>query len=509
MKIKRPLAPEFIDKLDEKLLINKPDTWSARTHLVVYYGLLFAITLFIVGFVVPNEPRNRTAIYIWVTLVSIISFISLIIWLIYLLRFNIFKRFGVVTPGDRIKTFFLYFISIGTMVSWPFIPTIVESIRANKAYGNEELVNDANDINIKLLQLERDSIPLKWNSQTFIVRDSVSYRNYGGEENVVEVVDALTETLTADVSNSFERYRNLIDTAELRIKILETDSLVKTNDSTYTFYKCPEYQFVRPYYTDDYTSVKLFSSTELYTRVLKNYRLPDKMSISKELKILLDKYKTANDISFNEYSIYDDGQRLSKKYGLNAVTSNISNIAEKKYSWRRDKWADYFRIFFYTTFIFSLGVFIFRHTTIRTFFLTLLTGVLLLILTTVFTSFLNARSVALHIILLLYYLAFLLIALWGGKRKIRTAVTGIALNLWVASTPFIPLLITNLYYYIVHEKYQYFKYSDIEQQLYLEKIRLEKVHYLYAEIIGFIVFFFLIEFLFKKLYRKWYAQPEQ
>jgi hypothetical protein len=511
MKIKRPFAPGFINKLDENLLLNKPDTWSARTHLVIYYGVLFAVILFIIGFLVPNDPRNNSSIYTWVSVVGIVSFIAFIVWLIYLLRFNVFKRFGIVTPGDRIKTFFLYFLSIGTMVSWPFIPTIVESIRANKAYGNEELVTDVNNINIKLLQIERDSIPLKWTSETFIVKDSLPYRKYTVEENAIEEVEALADTLAADVSNSFERNRNLIDTAELRMKISEADSLIKINDSTYTFYKCPEYQFVHPYYADEYTSIKLFTSVALYERILKNYRLPDKQIVGKELKSLLDKYKRPDDINYNysNFTSEEDSDKALKKYALNRVTNNITNIAEKKYSWRKDNWPKHIRVFFYTSFILSLAVFIFRHTTIRTFFLTLLSGVLLLILTTIFSSLFVTNAIALQIVLILYYLVFLLFALWGVKRKTRSAVSGIALNLFVATTAFIPLLITSLYYSFLREKHDYYGDNEIERQLYLKKIALEELHYLYAEIIGFIIFFFLVEFLFKYLYRKWYSQPEQ
>lgn len=512
MKIKRPLAPGFINKLDENLLLNKPDTWSARTHLVIYYGVLFAITLFIIGFVVPNEPRNRTSIYIWITLVSIVSFIAFVIWLIYLLRFNVFKRFGIVSPGDRVKTFFLYFLSIGTMVSWPFIPTIIESIRANKAYGNEELVNDVNNINIKLLQLERDSIPLRWTSETFIVRDSLPRYDESREDASVEAAAALVDSVVASVSdNAYEKNRNLIDTAELKFKIAEADSLKKINDSTYTFFKCPLYQFVHPYYADEYTPIKLFTSVALYEKVLKNYRLPDRRIVGKELKILLDKYKTTDDIN-NNYSNFaseDDPEKALGKYALSKVTNNISNIAEKKYSWHKDNWPEYIRIFFYTSFILSLAVFIFRHTNIRTFFLTLLTGVLLVILTTIFSSLFNTLSIAMQIVLLLYYLVFLLLAILGTKRKTRSAVSGIALNLFVAATAFVPLLITSLYYSFVRMKYYNYGHTEIERQLYEKKIALEKLHYLYAEIIGFIIFFFLVEFLFKYLYRKWYSQPEQ
>ncbi len=37
--------PGFLKKVDQKLLLNKPDVWSTRTHLVLYYGILFILLL--------------------------------------------------------------------------------------------------------------------------------------------------------------------------------------------------------------------------------------------------------------------------------------------------------------------------------------------------------------------------------------------------------------------------------------------------------------------------------
>jgi hypothetical protein len=505
MKMKRPIAPGFINKLDEHLLLNKPDTWSARAHLVLYYGLLFAIALFVIGFIVPNEPRNRSNIETWVVLVSIISFISFIIWLIYLLRFNVFKRFGVVTPGDRIKTFFLYFLSVGVMVSWPFIPTITETIRANRAYGNDELVTDANNINIKILQLERDSIPLRWRNDTFVVTNRLpayqmeNERTASAAQAAIDAVD--------DGSNAYERSKTLIDTTELKVKLLGADSIQQLNDSTYVFYNCPLYQFIQLYNADNGGSRKLQTSVQLYERVLKNYVKPDIQKENKELRILLNKYIMPSDReSFYDKYAENDPKNALKKYQLGLVNNSMSNISIKKYRWEKAEWPDYFRIFFYTSFVISLLVFIFRHTTIRTYFLTLLVGLMLLILTTVITAFFDSRAIATEVILLLYYLFFFLLAIWGLRKKTRSAVSGIALNLLVASTAFIPLLATALYYSIVHEQYIP---SDDYSEWYEKRFALEKLHYLYAEIIGFLVFFFLVEFFFKQLYRKWYSKPEQ
>jgi hypothetical protein len=52
---KRFFTPRILNRLDNWLLINKPETWSARTHLVIYYGALFMAVLAAICFVYPDD----------------------------------------------------------------------------------------------------------------------------------------------------------------------------------------------------------------------------------------------------------------------------------------------------------------------------------------------------------------------------------------------------------------------------------------------------------------------
>src|SRR5687767_14261194 len=98
MDMKRPLMPGFLKKAEQKLLLNKPGLWSTRIHLVLYYGILFMAVLAVVCFLDPLDMRRRTMSAVWVGYTSIISIIALVAWLIYLLRFNVFKKYGVIHP---------------------------------------------------------------------------------------------------------------------------------------------------------------------------------------------------------------------------------------------------------------------------------------------------------------------------------------------------------------------------------------------------------------------------
>ena len=128
------LKPSFLKHLDKYLLKNFPVSWSSRIHSAGLYGIGFAILIFFFSFIAPNDPRNRSTIYYWITLAIILSLLGFVFWMIYLLRFNVFKRYGLWKATDTVKTYAFYFIITLIIVSWAFIPPITESI-ANTIKG--------------------------------------------------------------------------------------------------------------------------------------------------------------------------------------------------------------------------------------------------------------------------------------------------------------------------------------------------------------------------------------
>lgn len=156
---KRPLVPKFLNKLDNQLLLNRPDTWSTRFHLVLYYGLFFMVVLALLCLVTPTDHRAKSFFGLWSGAAGVLSLIAFIVWLVYLFRFNVFKHFGTVFPGDRLKTFLMYYFIITMMVMVVYIPPSVECFRADQAYTSEELATDMNRINELTTQLKYNRIP--------------------------------------------------------------------------------------------------------------------------------------------------------------------------------------------------------------------------------------------------------------------------------------------------------------------------------------------------------------
>lgn len=521
MKIKRPLAPDFIDKLDTDLLLHKPSTWSSRTHLVVYYGLLFIAAITALSFMSNADPRKNSEVAVWATLISLLCVIGFIVWMIYLLRFNVFKRFGIQKPGDGIKTFALYFIAIGLMVFCPFVPAIVESLVANRTYTSTELVKDANSINIKICQVEYDSLEKDWDLDT--IKLSAKIARPANTDNYTEEVTVLVDSVaTADgndkayspIGDNFK----FLDSAEFHSTINTADSLVKITDSIYKIYTCPNYQLLTTTSdADDHSTDSILTRLDLYKTIIKNHQPVNRKKVLAELEMLIKKYYPEYERGKNTYlqNLLPEEQknlshyaRVSYKYELTDVGGAINNIAEKKYRWEGSNLYELIRTWYYTTLIFTLLVFIFRHSTTKTFFLSLLTAALLGVFTAIFLLLGGANALGTSIVALVYVLIFALTSISLFKDKTRSTPIGISLNLFTFSFVFIPLLLVSTYYaylHYIHPDVYYYQDAVLYKQLFGK----EDLHYQIAEIAGSLLLFIAIEPLFKKLYRAWYAQPEQ
>lgn len=487
--------PGFIKRAEQKLLLNKPGIWSTRAHLVVYYGILFLIVLAALCFLEPNDPRDYSTTDVWTGFVSIISGIGIIVWMIYLLRFNVFKKYGTIKPWHALATFLIYFLCTGIIISFTYVHPVVETIRANLAYDEQEVVNDVNNINEKIYQLEYNQLQTPWKYDTFqLVEKVIPDRTQPSD----------TDYATPPVStNLIPRYE--VDSAEFRSKIESADSLIKLTDSLYLVYQTPQFRFLNPF----------LYSIEMKTHVLNDFELFRKIhghpptstqreKLIQEVTVLLKKYE------YPVYSTYpsidfekDDTplEIINKKYRLSDVDNSITHIFRKKYRWHDSDQDVFFRVFFYFVLGISLLIFIFRHTTIRTFFLSLLAGVLITIFTTLIAAFTRADSVFVLGWMVFYELLFFCISLTIFRAKKRSAIAGIALNLFVFLITVLPMIVV-LWYYELRQDQLY-----AQTQNYIEPFNLESVM-IYAEAGGVVLLLILLSTYIGKVYRRWYSLPE-
>lgn len=494
MNTNRPLLPGFLKKADKYLLLNKPETWSARTHLVAYYGLLFIAFLTAISFIIPDDARSDSSMFAWVGFTIVISIIALIIWLIFLFRFNVFKRFGKTKPIDRLATFGLYFLAIGIFFLFPFVKPAVETMRANNAYSDTELVNDVNAINIKICQLEYDSLYHNWTRDTVILSERIRpYMNRNADG-----------TYTAPDTTTIPGYSlikyEILDSLDFQQKKAEADSVEKVTDSLFVLIKCPEYIFLKSYKLKDY-SKNIYGNYDIYKLVIKNYQRPNKTLVRKELMALIDKYKYHEE---NTY-LYQDQRtkaRIQSIYSISDIGDSVDNIVRRKDYWSARNMQVMIRMFFYFTLAFTLLVFVFRHSTKKVFFLSLLTGVLLTILTSLILAFSSPIDFVAMVVTAVYILSFFVLSSLAWRNGKQQMVTGISLNLFVLFVAFLPIcILSGLYSYAdFHSGYQEALDYDFN---------VREMHYLYAEIGGIVLLLLLLPTYIHEAYRKWYALPEQ
>jgi hypothetical protein len=511
---KRPFAPAFLQKLNHKLLRNNPQVWQTRTHWVLFFAVLFAAALAAFCFLVFFDARQYSNVGSWLTFTILIVLIGFVFWMIFLLRFNVFKRFGNWHLLDGLKNFVLYFLSIGAMIAVCFIPSAVETFRANQQFTNEEIVNDINEINAGICKVEFSNLPKQWTVRKYKIVDSgdVRLRNNNNYDAVVDDAEVAKDTIVSlpqsiDENEPVEPvgtlYYEHIDTAELSDKLAIADSVVKVNDTVYHFFESSNYKFADTYDADTYTPVKVLSSAQLYRANLMNYSKPNEAALQKRLYELKTKWAITNDetIYYDNYQDVGYDIKIKRRYNVNGINYGMLNAVNKKHDWI-ENWKVYWRVWYYVTLALTILVFIFRHTTLKTFFLSVLTAVVLSILTGLFIVLARGESeISLMSFLLLYYIVFAVIALTTFGAKVRSAVQGIAINLFLFATPFIPMLFVALNE-AVRRKNRY------DNSYYRQDPNDRQLYFLIAEVAGSLILLVLLEPLFKKLYRKWFAAPE-
>ena len=115
--MKQLFLPSFLKKFDRKLLLTNPTAWAARAHFVSWFSFLGIGLLSLIFFIIPNDPRHDSTVYLPTFFLVILSIVGIVFYLIYLLRFNVFKRFGNYTRTSMLSSFVLIFVSLGWLIS--------------------------------------------------------------------------------------------------------------------------------------------------------------------------------------------------------------------------------------------------------------------------------------------------------------------------------------------------------------------------------------------------------
>jgi hypothetical protein len=494
--INKIFYPPFIQKIDRSYLISSPGFWSTRLHRVAWIVFVSALILSAYYSVVPNDPRSDSTVYLPTLLVSLFSVIGFVFWMIYLLRFNSFKRFGPQSPRSFLVEYMAYFSVVFLFVSLPFIPSAVESSRANAAFAYDEIVKETNEMNFLAASLFTDSLQKNWERDTL----------YVSNEMAPKVEGKLTETETV-TENGYINGKHYVVPKELRRLVSSADSSVRVSDTMYVLLSPPDYRFINAGNAEDHAKFKIISEIELYNRVWEGQKSPQREKWNTDFKRLKEKYynKYSNETVYYSESL-EGAPTFLNLLGISTIQDGIDNICSRKNAWQSKNIPDFLRIAFYTSLFISLLVFIFRHTTVKTFFIGILSIFVLSILTGIVLGLIHLSSTSFFVVLLLYYGAFAYLSMRIFSASKRQLTQGIALNAFTVLTVFIPIICV-AYYFEIQDQFELEKSVDFNYSE--EYLRFKSRMFLLAEFTGIAGLMVLLPSFIYRGYRKWFSLPEE
>jgi hypothetical protein len=357
--------------------------------------------------------------------------------------------------------------------------------------------------------LEQDSISTRFKRDTFEIRTNITgYQKKNPDYNTN--ANPTGEVYISEIENYY-----ITDTMSLRMKLMEADSVKKLTDSIYVIYDCPDYTFINNYSVDEHSKIDLLSDMDIYHQVLQHSQTIDKGKLRTELGQMFRKYSPDHDPvtlsadleSYNNnYSENSYISKINDKYDIYQINNRVENIADKKYRWDGELTEISWRLLYYFTLCLSLLVLIYRHTTRRTFFLSLLSAVVLTILTSIFIAMgHNGDDKSFFIWTIAYFMIFGGLTAFIFYSRNRNVFSGIGLNLLVFMTPFMPLVVTGLYYQFLEDRFTY-PYDPVE---YARAFENKQYHLFLSEIGGGLLLLILLATLYQMAYKKWFALPDQ
>ncbi len=507
---KRPMVPAPLNRLDQWLLKNYPDVWSARTHLVLWFMLLLYLFIATFSLLVSDDPRTRSEMEYWSFAAGLLSFVGMVLWFIFLFRFNVFKRFGNLVTGDRLRTFMQFYITFVVMVAIVFVPLWVDQVKTKIRYSDDEIIRDANLMNYYYNVAERGSFKVISDPDTLLLSTAAprELRALG----LYTYYDSIND-------NYYPSRFRMLKRLEMENQIASADSSRKLGNVGYIFYSISNLVFIGTGRADDFSGTYIKSKRDLYDTV---YNRAPEISAADALQratTIAAKYKDPEDNYYGYYSepvsesqaaisYYDDPQMyMNVMHHVNAIDSGIYHITSRMHPFGVSGWRDIMLAMLYISLGLTVILFGFRHTTVRTFFFSLLAGIVLAIVTALFFAMLRGGEfTAFAVVYLLYFVTFFALSFTIPYSKVRSLVKGIALNFTMLMIMPVPVIIAGMYYELA-EKHYYatHSYEEIIYPIFPEKNFVMGI----SQVMGAVILLVLVTFYFSKRYKQWYAQPEE
>ncbi|MBL7812275.1 MAG: hypothetical protein JNL57_08650 [Bacteroidetes bacterium] len=471
-------------KFDTWLLLHHPTLWSSRLHVVL--AIWFPCILFLTGlfWLLPIESYDSDQMELIIPWLILMAIVGIVIWYVFLLRFNIFKRFGLRPPMDEWLNFVLIFTGVLLLASTTLTLPFARYVKSKGSISEIELSQL-----ITNLEIIRGL-----NSEPETTTNSLCR-------------DELYPTRKEDKEYYANRKKEMLATCD---SFWMADSCMTFHFTTYNrdynlhYWNTP--QSFNRLLPDEYELVKLVRNTRQQGRVAAMYHSLCVAASShvqwpyKAKDLMAKAYIFQNDYSYSNTETAAD-RKLFRD--LENLKNWIRNNQRARFFFADNNLELILHLLFYSAFIITLLTLMFRNMTAKTFFISLGAGALMPLVIVVLVLITGAYHEEMSVFTLIFivYLVFAIWALTILTARTRNIFQGIALNLFTASSPFLGVFL--MAWYQMTERARYINsyseknYGDREMQLYA------------AEIVGIIVFLILLQPLYKTLYTRWYSLPEE
>jgi hypothetical protein len=467
------IIPKFLKRLDHYLLINAPILWQSRIHFVFFAVLATNLIFAFLSWLMPVGLTDDHDINSWIWTFFVVAITYLIIWFIHTGRFNLFKQYGKRPLGDEYINFLLNFICVTLIASTIFSFPFFYQLKIKNLVSDKELARDVNTLNL---------------GAPFFPNSGYNYKTRDNDLNSsIEQHKAYLYNY-----NGFNRfsYRSILN-------------LLEPNDSFKNYLNVPHDQ--NYYYEGGYigrscpwdsTSIGLYC--EGYSKALFNKLKSKKEQLRLINELIATSEKYGVDVPQNaEYylSVFNpsDNYSVDLKSLVYKDYQFLSNIERKIGLFVQYKTDDQFYededflhfmwyLLFYTTLVFM----IYRNVRRRDFILTIVSGIVIMVLSAIFLGI--TRTFNEEQVFGLYFFIFAILCIIGFSvfmAKSHTWMYASALNLVIISIPFMPV-----YFYEVFDMGK----NSLAYR---------------AELLGFVIFFLLLQIVFKKLYSILWSLPDK
>lgn len=137
------LVPAFLKRIDQYLLLHFPALWASKFHFVLFYGLISALGIGLIS-LVPLSPFDLPDPEVQFGLACIPAVLGFLFWGWHVGRLNGERHFGTTSLLQRFGLQGVYLFCIAVFASLPFLYGQSVAYRGAHSMSSEQLVSHIN-----------------------------------------------------------------------------------------------------------------------------------------------------------------------------------------------------------------------------------------------------------------------------------------------------------------------------------------------------------------------------